>query len=296
MLTYLFHSGFLFEAKSAFLVFDFFLDGAYANQLRPWQGVAPKVSTQAAPCALMLREDSAWLRPQEADKSKVGVVCQVLERIVDSNKPCYFLASHFHQDHFQPCIVEFYRYFKKLCAHKQCPNPIHLVLSRDIARYRKFVVKDVLDEIYWMRRGDCLDLPEVKIEAFGSTDVGVSWVCQIDGKVIFHAGDLNDWHWMSCSSPEEIASAHAKFDKELQKIKQVHHAFDVAMFPCDVRMGQGYLLGPQKFLQTFQVGCLVPMHTWEKFPELQKDLAQCSWLSPQQQIWIPRWSGDFTQV
>ncbi len=33
------------------------------------------------------------------------------------------------------------------------------------------------------------------IRAYGSTDLGVSFYVEAEGKRFFHAGDLNDWHW-----------------------------------------------------------------------------------------------------
>ena len=40
-----------------------------------------------------------------------------------------------------------------------------------------------------------LSLKGVKIKAFGSTDIGISFLVSVDGVDIFHAGDLNWWHW-----------------------------------------------------------------------------------------------------
>lgn len=34
----------------------------------------------------------------------------------------------------------------------------------------------------------------IKIVAAGSNDSGVSWIVEVAGKRIFHAGDLNNWY------------------------------------------------------------------------------------------------------
>lgn len=292
-LTYLYHSGFMLETDTVCLIFDMFLDGAAADPLNPRRGVYPRLSGDSAEhLDLLLREDSNYLRPQKVAEHSAGAVALMLERIIAQNKHCFFLASHFHQDHFQPCIVDIYKHYKALCEQQNKASLVHLVLSRDIARYRRNWIKDCKEQIFWIRKGDKLQFPDVQIEAFGSTDIGVSFVCHVDSQVIFHAGDLNNWHWSDCSTSEEIAGAQKKFTYELSCLLREHQHFDVAMFPCDHRMETGYLQGAQEFVQSFDVKFFVPMHTWEQSDRIAKDLEIISKLQPKLKIWLPYHSGE----
>ena len=50
----------------------------------------------------------------------------------------------------------------------------------------------------------------LRIQAFGSTDVGISFLIHLQGKSIFHAGDLNNWHWSEESTEQEIRKAEGR--------------------------------------------------------------------------------------
>lgn len=292
-LTYLYHSGFMLETDTVCLVFDMFLDGAAADPLNPRRGVYPRLSGKSPEhLELLLREDSNYLRPQNVTENYAGAVAVMLDQLIAQNKQCFFLASHFHQDHFQPCIVDIYKHYQALCKQQGKASLVHLVLSRDIARYRRNWIKDCKEQIFWVCKGKQLQFPKVQIEAFGSTDIGVSFVCHVDSQVIFHAGDLNNWHWSDCSTSEEISEAQKKFTYELSCILRQHQHFDVAMFPCDHRMGTGYLQGAQEFVQSFDVKYFVPMHNWEQYENTAKDLEILSKQHPNLKIWLPEHSGE----
>lgn len=107
-----------------------------------------------------------------------GDVKHMLEH---TDKRVYFMASHFHEDHFNPEIFSL-----------NVPNgQKRIILSRDIVRRHraKETDADVL-----LRRGDTYSDDMISVKAFGSTDAGVSFMVETDGKKVFHAGDLNNWH------------------------------------------------------------------------------------------------------
>ena len=56
----------------------------------------------------------------------------------------------------------------------------------------------------------------IRIEAFGSTDVGISFLIDLQGVRLFHAGDLNNWHWSEESTPQEIRKAEGDFLAEIK--------------------------------------------------------------------------------
>ena len=112
------------------------------------------------------------------------------------------------------------------------------------------------------------------IWALGSTDSGVSWIVETEGKRFFHAGDLNNWYakFLLDDNPDQLRYsfemeetfnpiAHEKqFLGELKDIRKIADSFDVVMFPIDGRVGNGYTLGGRQFIERFKVGLFVPMH------------------------------------
>lgn len=94
----------------------------------------------------------------------------------------YVLASHFHPDHFNKAVLQW----------REIRPDIIFIFSKDILRHRRAQKEDAV----WLKKGEEYKDETLTVRAFGSTDVGVSFLLQADGKKIFHAGDLNNWHWM----------------------------------------------------------------------------------------------------
>ena len=78
--------------------------------------------------------------------------------------------------------------------------------------------------------------------------------------MIFHAGDLNNWHWKEESTGEEVREAENAYFSELDVISRHVGRIDLVMFPVDPRLGKDYMLGAKQFVDRFQVGTFVPMH------------------------------------
>lgn len=186
---------------------------------------------------------------------------QVVESVLQSRKPLYVFSSHFHEDHFTREIFEW---------RKQKEN-ITYILSKVILRHRR-ANKEEADA--WLAKGASWSDEFVSVKALGSTDSGVSWIVEIEGKRIFHAGDLCNWYtrFLPDAVPgqsiysEEFEEyidpvAHEKqYLGELKDIRKVTDSFDIVMFPVDGRIGNGYTLGGRQFIKRFKVGLFVPMH------------------------------------
>lgn len=173
-----------------------------------------------------------------------------LKHILDRNpdKPVVFFVSHSHHDHYNKSIFELAQNHKRV-----------YVISNDIP------ARDIPSTlaVQGMSPGDATeDLPGIRrVEAFGSTDAGCSfYVATADGPTIFHAGDLNDWHWTDQSTPKETQKAHQQFETIVNRIAQLHPAVDTAMFPVDVRQGNDFARGARILLQKIQVKDFFPMH------------------------------------
>ena len=121
---------------------------------------------------------------------------------------------------------------------------------------------------------------------FGSTDEGGSFLVDTGAYRIFHAGDLNWWHW-SGDTPENIAEAKALKEKEFAPLLGV--SVDIMMFPVDARLEVAREWGALDILSMMNTKLFIPMHAngpvWvpsEKFRESY----------PTQRCWIPTQPGD----
>lgn len=165
------------------------------------------------------------------------------------DKPVIFFVTHNHRDHFEPRIFELAQNHKRV-----------YVVSNDVPAQ---VIPSTLN-VAGMSPGDYIEnLPgDLTVKAFGSTDAGVSYlVTAPTGLTIFHAGDLNDWHWMDISTLEEQARAHGEFEKIVRRIAADTHAtIDIAMFPVDTRLGTDFAGGARYFLSHIRVHDFFPMH------------------------------------
>jgi L-ascorbate metabolism protein UlaG (beta-lactamase superfamily) len=158
----------------------------------------------------------------------------------------YVLSSHWHPDHFNAEILQW----------KQQRPDIQYVFSKDILKKKLAQATDAV----FLVKGDTWQDGGVCIQAFGSTDVGVSFLIEAEGKRIFHAGDLNNWHWNEESTSEEVRECEQAFLKEVAFLKQTTDRLDLAMFPVDARLGKDYMRGPEQFVDRIRTGIFSPMH------------------------------------
>ena len=98
------------------------------------------------------------------------------------------------------------------------------------------------------------------IKAFGSTDSGISFLIEAEGKTPFPCGDLNNWHWKDESTPEEVAEAEQNYLKELGDLAKATDKLDATMFPVDPRIGTDFMRGAQQFVDHIKTNIFVPMH------------------------------------
>lgn len=166
----------------------------------------------------------------------------------------YVLSSHFHPDHFTPEVLSW----------KEQKEDIKYIFSKDILKRRRAKAEDAL----FMKKGDLYEDANLKIKTYGSTDVGVSFYIEAEGRPLFHAGDLNNWHWKDESTPLEAADAEKNFLQELEIIAKEVPALDLAMFPVDPRLGTDFMRGAQQFIDRIPTKMFVPMHFWSHAAEV----------------------------
>ena len=165
----------------------------------------------------------------------------------DPDVPTVALASHVHGDHYDPAIAG----LSDVC-----------VLGEGIAPFAG---------AFTMRPGDDLEAAGASIRAFGSTDCGVSFLVHVDGLDIFHAGDLNFWHWRAESTEAEVGEALSGFNAVLDDLDGL--PVDLAFFPVDDRMGAGHDEGADMYFDRIRPRVLIPMHWWGK-PEVARAYAR----------------------
>ncbi len=173
---------------------------------------------------------------------------KVLKDIYASSKALYIFSSHSHRDHFNYDVLSWFN--KK-------PNTYY-ILSSDIKVYNK------IDNLYIVREDDELTINNVKLNVFGSTDEGVSFLINIDGLNLFHAGDLNWWKWTDDTAEEEKAMEDA-FKNIISKILSFGAKIDVCFFPVDRRLEYNYLCGGEYFIKMLKPKLFIPMHFWDDY-------------------------------
>ena len=174
----------------------------------------------------------------------------------------YILSTHSHYDHFNREIRKW---------KDEHPNTIN-IFSLDILRARKAKDKDAI----FLDKLNTYKDETLFIKAYGSTDLGISFFIKAGDKTIFHAGDLNNWHWNEESTPEEILEAETAYQNELSLLtKEIKH-LNLAMFPVDPRLGKDYMKGAEQFVDAIPTDIFAPMHFGEEYEKAAafKDYAE----------------------
>lgn len=192
-------------------------------------------------------------------------------------KNVYFLNSHGHPDHFKREILD---------LRDKYPGAIY-ILSSDIY----FKKENRKDWICQVKARETYEIGELHIQTLRSTDMGVAFVVETEGKRIYHAGDLNWWHWEGEDKAWNNNMA-ANYKQEMDRLSKVH--FDAAFLPADPRLADAYYWGIKYFLEQAEAEHVFPMHFWEKYelcrrlhsqPEMEGLLAHYHLIEYQGQEW-----------
>ena len=178
-----------------------------------------------------------WL----GEKGELPESKRITPDMLRAYKEIYVFISHEHPDHLDPTVFE---WRKEL--------PVTYIVSSDMpvgTRGRR------------MAPGDEMELSSrVRVKAFESTDLGVSFLVDLCGVHIFHAGDLNFWHWREESTIKEIEEADERFRRAVDPIMK--ESIDLAFFPVDPRQGRLFDAGANYFILSVKPRLLIPMHFW----------------------------------
>lgn len=179
----------------------------------------------------------------------------------EKDKKLYVFASHAHFDHFHRSIFTWASMY---------PD-ITYILSDDIS------AKGPKDQVIYMGPGEEKHVGGadgangIKIKTLRSTDEGVAFFLSVGDITIYHAGDLNWWHW------EEEGPLYNKFmRKNYQRaIEQIAGAsIDAAFVPVDPRLSSAYYWGLDWFMKHTDTRCVFPMHMqgqYDMYDQLMKE-------------------------
>ena len=182
-----------------------------------------------------------YKEPTENDQTKQQSVVLSPENI-KGMKNVFVFSSHSHEDHFNSSIFDWQNY----------NSNIQYVLSKDIK------IDKSKSNYNFIEEGEEKLIEDVYVKAYGSTDIGISFLVKVDGLTIFHAGDLNWWHWKE-DSLEEQAVAESLFKAHIEKLKE-EECIDIAFFPVDPRLEEFYYIGGKYFAEKIHPKLLIPMH------------------------------------
>ena len=68
---------------------------------------------------------------------------------------------------------------------------VEYIFPKDI----RIAKKEQRESEHFMRKRDEITVGDTKVKSLRSTDEGVAFLVRCEDRIIYHAGDLNWWHW-----------------------------------------------------------------------------------------------------
>lgn len=185
---------------------------------------------------------------------------------IDRSKPLFVFVSHAHPDHFQREIFS---------LAEKADNVVYF-LSDDIRRSAlplqiqesvRLLAPETETEICRLVQDETgRELRQevfLTVNTYRSTDEGVAFLIDCDEARIYHAGDLNDWHWEENTEAENNVQRTLYLEelRELRaEVERSGRLPDIAFVPVDSRLGENYWLGADAYMREVGARYLVPMH------------------------------------
>ena len=170
-----------------------------------------------------------------------------------NGKNVFVFVSHFHQDHYDRNVI-----------FKWKDMNVRYILSKDCMYDKSLENVTVVNA----NKGYIID--GVAIETLKSTDEGVAYIVHSDGITIYHAGDLNWWHWEG--EEEEFNLDQAKrYQQQMQLLADAldGNHLDLACIPVDPRLHSDCLRGLLAFDSRVFAKNILPIHFWGDFSVMQ---------------------------
>ena len=199
-------------------------------------------------------EDTIKERDEENEKGWVK------KHLLKKEKPLYVLCTHSHGDHFNEEILSWDRN----------RNDVTYVFSKEVLDTLQDTQSLKDEKIVYLDKLEEYKDDNLKIITFGSTDAGGSFYIEHNGYKIFHAGDLNNWHWREEAPIDESRDYENHYICELELLSEQVKKVDIAMFPLDPRLGKDFMLGGEQFVNKIKTDNFLPLHFGEKYEMIQQ--------------------------
>ena len=166
----------------------------------------------------------------------------------DPAKKLLVFASHSHPDHFNREILKLADVY---------PN-VEYIFPKDIGIAKK---EQRVSE-HFMRKRDEITVGDTKVKSLRSTDEGVAFLVRCEDRIIYHAGDLNWWHW------EEEDDAYNRmmrgdYQKEIETL--AGEKIDLAFVVLDPRQEEQFYWGFDWYMRHTDTKIVFPMHMWKQY-------------------------------
>ena len=167
-------------------------------------------------------------------------------------KTIYVFVSHRHYDHFSKEIFRWTEQYPK----------IQYILSDDISEASYDASEICRSDLTRIAPNQTETIGNCVIETFRSTDEGVAFLVSCEGKLFYHAGDLNWWHWEGEPKSYNV-QMRADYQKAIRELPD--QPIDVAFVPADLRLGEQYVWGLDYFMRHTDTKNVFPMHFWGSY-------------------------------
>ena len=170
---------------------------------------------------------------------------------VPAGKRLIVFASHHHPDHLSPNAFAYgervpdTRYLLGCDVTLSAPNCAKLGIT-----------EDMLPRCTRLHKDDVVHVGETRVQALRSTDMGVAFLVECNGRRIYHAGDHNLWIWHQDANFDK--SQTERFYYEIEKLRGLK--IDAAFLPLDPRLGDEYWRGFDAFARLIEPKMMFPMH------------------------------------
>jgi len=165
------------------------------------------------------------------------------------DKDTIIFASHSHPDHYSEEIFRWSR----------GRDDLYYVLSDDINL-------DSNENMKMVAPYESHQVKDLMITTLSSTDMGVSYLVEMNGVNIFFSGDLHWWYWNEDTADEKIRMEKS-FKDEVQRLKGLR--IDIAFFPVDPRLAENYHKGGKYFIDEINPKYFFPLHFGDNYEIIQ---------------------------
>lgn len=163
----------------------------------------------------------------------------------DRGKKLFVFVSHGHYDHYR----------KEIFSLRDQYDQVLYLISSDI------FVREA-EDILSVKPNEETEVLGCRIRTLRSTDEGVAFLLKYRGRTIYHAGDLNWWHWEEETEEYNTAMRRA-YQSEINKLQG--EKIDLAFVPVDPRLGEQYCWGLDCFMKRTDTKSVFPMHFWDNY-------------------------------